>query len=135
MARLAVAVVLFALTTLASAQDLAKVSPNHAKVLKENSCVRVIENTLKPGEKDALHVHPAGWYYVTSPGTLKEIFSGNKVEMWEAKAGEADWIDGEGPHTSENVGKTPVTYVLVEIKGACKAPPAAAPKPAPDKKK
>jgi len=134
MIRTVVAVVLFALGSVAFAQDIAKVSPTHVKVLKENACVRVIENTLQPGEKDALHTHPAGWYYVTSPGTLKELF-GSKVEMWEAKPGESDWIDGEGPHTSENVGKTPVTYVLVEIKGACKAPaPKPAAKPAAQKK-
>ncbi len=107
-----------------TAQDIAKVAPKNVKVLKENSQVRVIEDTVAPGEKEATHTHPAGWYYVTKPGTLKSVFADGKVDMWEAKAGESGWIDGEGPHTSENVGKTPVAYVLVEVKGTHKAPAA-----------
>ncbi len=114
------------------AQDIAKVAPKNVKILKETSQVRVIQDTIAPGEKEALHSHPAGWYYVVSPGTLKSVFADGKVEMWEAKPGEGGWIDGEGPHTSENVGKTPVTYVLVEIKGAHK--PAAKTPAAPAKK-
>lgn len=106
----------------AAAQDVMKVAANHYKVLKQNDCVRVVENTLGPGEKDPQHTHPAGWYYVTKPGTMKTVFADGKVVMWNAKAGEAGWLDGEGPHTSENVGKAPMGYVLVEVRGSCKAP-------------
>src|ERR1039458_5693850 len=70
----------------ARAQDVAVVAKNHYTVLLDNAYVRVIENTLKPGEKDPMHTHPAGWFYVTQPGTMKVVHGGGRVEMWEAKA-------------------------------------------------
>jgi hypothetical protein len=100
----------------ASAQDVLAVAPNHYKALVDNDRVRVVENTLRPGEKDPSHTHPAGWYYVTRGGTMKVVFADGKTEMWTPKTGESGWSGGEGAHTSENVGKEPMTYVLVEIK-------------------
>ncbi|MGZ5382074.1 MAG: hypothetical protein ACXWFQ_09430, partial [Thermoanaerobaculia bacterium] len=69
----------------ARAQDVAVVAKDHYKVLFENAQVRVVENTLKPGEKDPMHTHPAGWFYVTQPGMMKVVHDGGRVEMWEAK--------------------------------------------------
>ena len=109
--------------TSARAQDVAVVAKGHYKVLVDNAYVRVVENTLKPGEKDPMHTHPAGWFYVTQPGTMKVIHEGGKVEMWGAKAGDRGWSDAEGPHTSENVGNTTMGFVLVEVKSAASVPP------------
>ena len=39
--------------------DAVKASPNNFKLLLENEYVRVLEYSLKPGEKDAPHTHPA----------------------------------------------------------------------------
>jgi quercetin dioxygenase-like cupin family protein len=111
----------------ASAQDVMAVAANHYKVLVENAHVRVVENTLAPGEKDPMHTHAAGWYYVTKPGTMKIVHADGKVDTWEAKAGEAGWMEAEAPHTSENVGKATMGYILVEVKSAAKP---AASKPA-----
>lgn len=102
----------------AQAQDAVQVAPAHYAVKLENEHVRVIENTLKPGEKDGMHTHPSGWYYVTQPGTMKVVHQGGKSELWKAKAGEAGWLKAEGPHTSENVGEASMSWVLVEVKGA-----------------
>jgi oxalate decarboxylase/phosphoglucose isomerase-like protein (cupin superfamily) len=109
--------------TSARAQDAAVVAKNHYRVLVDNAFVRVVENTLKPGEKDPMHTHPAGWFYVTQPGTMKVVHENGRVEMWEAKAGKQGWSDAEGPHTSENVGKTTMGFVLVEVKSAASLPP------------
>jgi oxalate decarboxylase/phosphoglucose isomerase-like protein (cupin superfamily) len=98
------------------------VAKDHYKVLVDNAYVRVVENTLKPGEKDPMHTHPAGWFYVTLPGTMKVVHSGGKVQMWAAKTGEKGWSEAEGAHTSENVGTTTMGFVLVEVKGAASAP-------------
>ncbi len=103
-------------------QDAAKVAPNQCKVRTENKDVRVIEFTLAPGEKDKVHTHPAGWYYVTKPGTMKILnLDTGKTVMWEAKEGEAGWMEAEAPHLSENVGTSPVGFILVEVKSAAKA--------------
>jgi mannose-6-phosphate isomerase-like protein (cupin superfamily) len=108
--------IMFAATHTALAQDVMKVAKDHYKVLVENEHVRVVENTLAPGEKDAPHSHPAGWYYITRPGRMKVIFASGQTEMWEPKLGESGWSPAEGAHTSENVGGSPMSYVLVEIK-------------------
>jgi quercetin dioxygenase-like cupin family protein len=115
---LAAAIGIASCSVLGRTQDVMKVAPEHYKVRVENEHVRVVENTLAPGEKDAMHTHPAGWYYVTKPGTMKVVFATGKVETWVAKEGEAGWMEAEGPHTSENIGKTAMAYVLVEVKSA-----------------
>lgn len=123
----------------AAAQDAVKVAPDHYKILKENKYVRVIENTLAPGEKDGMHTHPSGWYYVTKPGSMKVVHADGKSEIWDAKEGEAGWLNAEAPHTSENVGKTTMGFILVEVKNAPATPEAvkkeAAKTKAPAKKK
>ncbi|MBV8436174.1 MAG: hypothetical protein JOY95_01520 [Silvibacterium sp.] len=102
------------------AQDAVKVAPNNFKVLSENEQVRVVQDTLAPGETEAMHTHPAGWYYVTMPGTMKVTRADGKTEIWNAKAGEQAWMDPDPPHMSENIGKTTIQYVLVEVKRAAK---------------
>jgi len=102
------------------AQDAVKVAPKNFKVLVENEHVRVVQDTLKPGEKEAQHTHPAGWYYVTQPGKMKVTYADGKVSTWDAKPGEQSWMDAEAAHTSENIGKSTIQYVLVEVKSVKK---------------
>jgi quercetin dioxygenase-like cupin family protein len=119
--RIATASLIGALSLMATtgfAQDVLKVSPATNKVLTENPHVRVLEATFKPGAKEGMHTHPAGWYYVTKAGKLKVTYASGKVEMWEPKVGEQAWMDGEEPHSAENVGKTTLQYLLVEVKSA-----------------
>jgi beta-alanine degradation protein BauB len=108
----------FSLARICRAQDVVKVAADHNKIILENADVRVVENTLAPGEKDAMHTHPSGWYYVKTPGTMKIVFADGKVATWEAKEGEGGWLQTKTPHTAENVGKTTLVYVLVEVKSA-----------------
>ena len=103
----------------ALAQDAAK-DGKHCKVIAENEHVRVLEFTLPPGEKDAMHTHPAGVYVVTSPGKMKVTPASGAPETWESKPGETAWMNPEGAHTSENVGKSTISFVLVEVKGAAR---------------
>jgi quercetin dioxygenase-like cupin family protein len=102
----------------ALAQDVLKVSPATNKVLVENQYVRVLQSTFRPGAKEPAHTHPAGWYYVTRAGTLKVTYADGKVEMWTPKVGEQAWMEGEAAHSAENVGKTTLQYILVEVKAA-----------------
>ena len=102
----------------ALAQDAVKVASDHYKVLVDNAQVRVVQNTLGPGEKDGIHTHPAGWFYVTQGGKMKVVTADGKVDMWEPKTGDSGWMDAEGKHTSENVGTAPMSFILVEVKSA-----------------
>ena len=112
---------LLSLATPGSAQDVMAVAPSHYKVRVDNAHVRVVENTLAPGEKDPMHTHAAGWYYVTKPGKMKIVHADGKSEVWDAKEGEAGWMEAEAPHSSENVGNTTMGFVLVEVKSAAQA--------------
>ena len=112
------------------AQDVVKVAGDHNRVLMEDQDVRVIQNTLAPGEKDALHTHPHGWYYVVKPGKMKVVFADGGEAIWEAKEGEGGWIKARAAHTSENIGDTTLVYVLVEVKSAEKRDPLKPAKPA-----
>lgn len=51
--------------------DFVESSPDKARILLENEYVRVIEYSLKPGEKDSTHTHPPKTSYVVSGGFLR----------------------------------------------------------------
>ena len=51
---------------------------------------------------------------------MKVNYADGKSTIWDAKAGEQSWMDAEAAHSSENIGKTTLQYVLVEVKSAAK---------------
>jgi quercetin dioxygenase-like cupin family protein len=97
--------------------DAVMVSPDRFKVLLENEHVRVIQYVLLPGERDQWHTHPPKVSYVVTEGTLRITTEDGQSFLTEEKAGAATWMDTLGRHYAQNVGKTPVRIVLVEIKG------------------
>ena len=103
------------------AQDIVKVAPQHSRILLENDDVRVVQTTLAPGETDPVHTHPSGWYYVVQPGSMKVTLADGKVSTWNSQAGEGGWLTTRSPHSDENVGKSTIVWVLVEIKSAEKS--------------
>lgn len=108
-------------TNTVSAQDVLKVAPNNSKVLLENDRVRVIEIWIKPGEKLAMHSHPASVTYVLTAGKLKTTLPDGKTVETEAQAGQALWSDG-GSHEQVNAGTTEVRALVVEMKTPEKMP-------------
>ena len=67
--------------------DPVKVSPDNYKVLLENDQVRVLEMSLKAGEKDNQHSHPSETVYFIKGGKLK-------IHLPDGNAQEADIPDG-----------------------------------------
>ena len=100
----------------AMAQELSKVDTTHVAVKLDNHMLQVTEVTLKPGEKLPLHTHPAYTVYTVYGGTVRLAYQGGKTEdaVWDH--GDVLYGDPEGPHTTENVGKTTVKILLVELK-------------------
>ena len=101
----------------AMAQELSKVDPSHVAVKVDNDTLQVTEVTLKPGEKLALHSHPAYTLYTIHGGTVRIVYQGGKTEDLVWDHGDVVYGDPEEPHTTENVGKTTVKILLVEVKG------------------
>ena len=96
--------------------DAISSSPANFKLLLENEYVRVLEYSLKPGQKDTPHTHPAKSSYVVSGGKLKVYLENGQTIIADEETGTASWRDYVGKHYVENIGNTTVTIVLTEIK-------------------
>jgi hypothetical protein len=99
----------------AAAQDPVKVAPENYKVLLNNAHVRVLDFTLKPGQKIPMAARPNRVVYSITPGTATLTGSDGKTTTMTRKAGEAWWRGAESL-TVENTGKTEIHNLIVELK-------------------
>jgi len=95
---------------------------NH-KILLENDTVRVLQVTILPGEKEAIHYHQ--WpsvLYVMEGGDFIDrdaqgnvIFDSRKTPL--PKPPTTLWTSPEAPHAIENLSKTQTIRIIrIEIK-------------------
>ena len=98
-------------------------SPGNFKLLLENSQVRVLQYTLRPGELDHWHTHPPRVGYVLSGAKIRVTEGDGSHEDYDEKAGEIYWAGFTPLHDTYNIDTTPYVALLVEVKGA---PPATA---------
>jgi quercetin dioxygenase-like cupin family protein len=111
-----VLLVLFLATSVTTfGQDLIKLSPAGRKVLIDNERVRMIEGTLKPGEKEPMHSHPAYIFYALNAFKVKVTLPDGKTAEAEYKGGEAVWREPV-THFGENIGKTEARFLIIELK-------------------
>lgn len=96
--------------------DVLTASPDKYKLVLENEHVRVIEYTLKPGEKDNPHTHPPKTSYVISGGTFRVYQENEEPFDYVEVKGITEWSDRTSKHYVENVGSTTITILLTEIK-------------------
>lgn len=101
-----------------AAIDPVTASPDRYTVLLNNDQVRVVQYTLRPGERDQWHTHPPKVSYVVSGGELRIHMADGTSFPASEKAGTASWMDALPRHYAENVGTTTVTIVLTEVKAA-----------------
>ena len=97
------------------AQDPAVVNASTIKVRIDNNKVRVLEATLKPGDKEKLHSHPAYVFYVIDGGKVRNHAADEKTTDAELKAGDVFYRDPL-THWAENIGDTTIRVLLVEVK-------------------
>jgi quercetin dioxygenase-like cupin family protein len=89
------------------------------KVLLDNDQVRVLDVRIQPGQKIAMHSHPANVVYFVSDAKFKITFPDGKTALREIKAGTALW-SGPETHAVENTGTTEYHLVQIEMKGTAK---------------
>lgn len=99
----------------ARAQDPVKAAPGAFKERLNNSEVRVLEYSSKPGQKEAMHSHPAILLYVIQGGKLKSTSPDGTSKIIDYKAGDMQWRDAV-THSGENVGTTEMKSLLIEVK-------------------
>ncbi len=98
--------------------DVLTASPDKYKFVLENDHLRVIEYTLKPGEKDNPHTHRAKTSYVISGGTFRVYPENKETFEYVEVQGVTEWSDRTSKHYVENVGNTTITLLFTEIKSA-----------------
>jgi uncharacterized RmlC-like cupin family protein len=88
----------------------------HAPI--ENEYVRVVWATDKPVDKPGtLHEHKQNRVMIyLDAGVMRIAYADGHVENQKWKAGEIAWSPANGMHTSQNVGKTPLRIVELEIR-------------------
>ncbi len=82
--------------------------------LHENDHVRVLEYTSDPGDKEAMHYHPAFVVYVLTGGTPRITTPDGKSDDVEFQAGDLPWRDPV-THSTENIGGTQLHAIIVEL--------------------
>ena len=97
------------------AQDPLVVNSKTIALKLENPHVRVLEATIKPGDKEKTHSHPAYVIYVIAGGKFRNHAADGTVTDGEFKTGEVIYRDPV-THWAENVGDTTIRLVLVELK-------------------
>jgi len=90
----------------ALAKHILKVAPKSAKVIFENEAIRVIEITMRKGERIPLHSHNKGLSYSLNRGKIRSTGENGKSRVSEVKKGELSWSDTDGleTHAVENLG-------------------------------
>jgi quercetin dioxygenase-like cupin family protein len=96
-------------------QDPLEVNSKTIALKFENSRVRVLEATLKPGDKEKTHSHPAYVIYVIHGGKTRSHAADGTVSEAEFKTGDVIYRDPL-THWAENIGNTTIKLELVELK-------------------
>jgi quercetin dioxygenase-like cupin family protein len=104
-----------------TAVDAVEASPDRFQVLLENSQVRVVEYTLRPGERDRWHTHPPKDSYVVRGGWLRIHLANGASFLSNETQGTVVWMNALPQHYADNVGMTDVSMVLTEVKSAVHA--------------
>jgi len=99
----------------ALAQDPAVVNAKTIRVRQENSRVRVLEARLEPGDKENMHSHPAYVIYVIAGGRVRNHGADGKTSETDLETGAVLYRDPL-THWAENIGKTTIHIILVELK-------------------
>lgn len=120
-------------TSLAVAQDIIAVDPQHAKVEYEDSQIRVIRVTLPPGETSPMHSHPAHFATVIQGSLLRSANSAGEVTEMNAPSGASRYLDAVR-HEVTNIGQTTLIEVITELKYTSGAREAANVESAPEAK-
>ena len=97
------------------AQDPLVVNSKSIVLKLENSRVRVLEATLKPGDQEKTHSHPAYVIYVIAGGKVRNHAADGTVREAEFRAGDVIYRD-PWTHWAENIGTTTIRLELVELK-------------------
>lgn len=103
--------------------DAVVAAPNNHKIVFENERVRVLEVTVKPGEREPVHAHKwASVLYVTAEDNIRDydidgkVIYDTKTDKNPMKAPYTVWMEPQPPHSVENLSKESLRLLRVELK-------------------
>jgi beta-alanine degradation protein BauB len=96
-------------------KDPVKLAAGVYKVLLDNDRVRVLDVTLKPGEKSPEHTHPDMLIYAIQDGRVKFTYPDGRTESVELEAGETMYVPSL-THAAENIGTKTLRALNIEFK-------------------
>ncbi len=110
-----------------SSHDAVAAAPNNHRVVFENEKVRVLEVTIKPGEKEPFHEHPlfsvmtiiTGAPLRITQATLEDgkLVTGKTIEVGKDNFQPPPlWMPPQGLHSAENVGSVAFLAYRIELK-------------------
>ena len=103
--------------------DAVVAAPQNHKVVLENERVRVLEVTVRPGEKEPLHMHrrPSVMYVMAEDNIRDYDAAGNVLydstkEKAPPQTPYTVWMEPQAPHWVENLSPQPLRLLRVELK-------------------
>jgi quercetin dioxygenase-like cupin family protein len=98
-------------------------APHNHKVVLENERVRVLEVTVRPGEKEPMHMHRMpSVLYVMAEENIRDYDADGKL-LYDTRTDKAPlktpytiWMEPQAPHRVENLSKQPLRLLRVELK-------------------
>ena len=99
-------------------EHILKVSPKSARIVFENDVVRVVEITMRKGQKIPMHSHNKGLSYSLNKGKIRSTGKDGRSRVFSVKKGEVSWtdVDGAETHAVDNLGGI-LRELTVEFKG------------------
>ena len=99
------------------ARHILEVAPESAKVVFENEAVRVVEITMRKGQRIPMHSHNRGISYSLNGGRIRSTNEAGKSRIFSVKEGEISWskVDGAETHAVDNLGGV-LRELSVELK-------------------
>ena len=98
------------------AQNWNALDAKNVVTLVDTSLVRASEVTIMPGETGSVHTHPAHYFYALTDCHLIVHYTDGTKEEYNLKAGDSGFSNPERPHSTENAGKKPAKFLIVELK-------------------
>lgn len=97
------------------AQDPTRIAPQHYQVLLDNDQVRVLQFSLRPGERAPRHSHPAHLTYALTNYEVKIDQADGYPQIEVRNPGDLNW-SGPAQHAVENIGQVDAMALIIELK-------------------
>ncbi len=97
-------------------RDSVRVDPKHYTVELENDQVRILRVRYGPGEKSAMHGHPAAVATFLTDCRIRMTYPDGRSEEMDVRTGQVQFT-GAQEHLPENLSDHPIEVIVVELKG------------------